>query len=231
MRSNSIDHSAAFFDVDGTLTSERVWHGMLEYFQHRGLRQGTHLLYVGLHYPTYIFRKLGMISEATFRRPWAANMAWYLRGYTPKDCEPIWDWIVNRYLNSAWRNDILKILREHINAGSPVVLVSSGPRPMIKQIAIELGSSHAVGTELETKNGRYTGRSIKPICIDHYKASMAQKYLKDQGIVVNLKESYAYADSTSDLQMLEMVGNPVAVYPDNGLRKIAIERNWRIIPE
>lgn len=61
MHSNSIESAAAFFDVDGTLTSERVWKGMLEYFQLRGLRRGTHFLYVGLHYPTYIFRKLGMI--------------------------------------------------------------------------------------------------------------------------------------------------------------------------
>jgi phosphoserine phosphatase len=47
---------------------------------------------------------------------------------------------------------------------------------------------------------------------------------------VDLAESYAYADSTSDLHLLEMVGHPVATYPDDGLRPIALERGWQIFP-
>ncbi len=32
---------------------------------------------------------------------------------------------------------------------------------------------------------------------------------------IDLSESYAYSDSESDLPMLELVGNPVAVNPDS----------------
>lgn len=32
---------AAFFDVDGTLTKNRVWQGLREYFKTRGLRRWT----------------------------------------------------------------------------------------------------------------------------------------------------------------------------------------------
>ena len=46
---------------------------------------------------------------------------------------------------------------------------------------------------------------------------------------VNLAESCAYADSISDLGLLELVGIPVAVCPDNGLGEIAKQRGWRII--
>ena len=41
--------------------------------------------------------------------------------------------------------------------------------------------------------------------------------------------SCAYADSISDLGLLEMVGTPVAVCPDSGLRQIAVERGWRVM--
>lgn len=34
--------TAAFFDVDGTLTSERVWRGVLEYYRRRGGRKWTY---------------------------------------------------------------------------------------------------------------------------------------------------------------------------------------------
>ena len=223
--------SAAFFDVDGTLTKERVWRGMLEYFKMNGMKRGTHYAYLLLHYPTYILYKARLISEVTFRKPWAANMAWYLRGYQPKECDPIWDWIVTVFMHGNWRDDVLSILHANLNQNNPVVLVSSGPIPIIARIAKHFGCEHAVGTNLEIKDGRYTGRSLRPICIDTYKASMAKEYLARIGIQIDYQNSTAYADSTTDLSMLEMVGHPTAVYPNSGLREIATRRDWRLFPE
>jgi fatty acyl-CoA reductase len=45
---------------------------------------------------------------------------------------------------------------------------------------------------------------------------------------VDLHRSYAYADSISDLPMLEAVGNPVAVNPDRRLAAAARSRGWQI---
>jgi phosphoserine phosphatase len=45
---------------------------------------------------------------------------------------------------------------------------------------------------------------------------------------LDLSRSYAYADSISDLPMLEAVGNPVVVNPDGRLQKAAKERGWQI---
>ena len=39
----------------------------------------------------------------------------------------------------------------------------------------------------------------------------------------------AYSDDTSDLPMLEAVGEPVATNPKPALRRIAAERNWQIL--
>ena len=231
--SDNLEHAsstAAFFDVDGTLTSVRVWKGMLNYFQERDLKKVTHRLYMLSHYPTYILRKLGLMSEAAFRRPWAADMAWYFRDETPEDCQAIWDWITDNYLPGNWRDDVREILESHLAAGDVVVLVSSGPLPLTHHIAHHLGADHAVGTDLEIRDGRYTGRSLRPICIDTYKASMAQDYLQKNSFNIDLTGSHSYADSTSDLPILEMVGHPVAVYPDGDLLNIAITREWKILP-
>jgi phosphoserine phosphatase len=46
---------------------------------------------------------------------------------------------------------------------------------------------------------------------------------------VDYEASCAYADSISDMSILEIVGHPVAVVPDAGLKEIAAERNWRVI--
>ena len=46
---------------------------------------------------------------------------------------------------------------------------------------------------------------------------------------IDLGASWAYSDSYSDLPFLEAVGNPVAVNPDRGLRRIAAERGWPVL--
>lgn len=222
---------AAFFDVDGTLTFERTWRGLLDYFQRNHLRQGTLLTFKAVHYPLYFMHKLHLISESAFRAPWAANLAWFVRGYSAEEADKVWNWNVEHFIQRFWRQDMLKVLAEHQQAGDLVMLVSSGPQPMMKTIARALGVEHAIGTRFEMQAGRYTGRSLKPVCIDQYKAILAKEYLQDLGILVDYDSSYAYADSTSDLSLLEMAGNPVAVYPGEQLKEIATNRGWQIIPD
>ena len=222
---------AAFFDVDGTLTSEHAWKGLMAYFRERGLRRGTHLVYTATHTPLYFLRRLKLISESAFRAPWAAHLSWFLRGFTVQQADDLWSWTVQAFLSQYWRTDTRARLDQHRNSGDLVVLVSSGPQPMIEHIAKELGAQYAVGTRYEIREGLYTGRSLKPVCIDQYKASMTKELLASQGLDVNLEGSFAYADSVADLSLLELVGHPVAVYPEPGLRSIAEERGWCIFPD
>ena len=219
----------AFFDVDGTLTKGRTWTGFLKYFQENKIRRVTHLIYIGYHFPLYFMRKLGLITESKFRGPWAANMAWYVRGYTLERSQEIWNYTVD-YLSEFWREDTISILKRHQDEGDIVVLVSSGPLPLLQAVGRHLGVAHVIGTRFEVKDDLYTGRSLKPTCIDVYKASMTIEYLSNNGIQVNYGSSKAYADSVADLAMLEMVSDPVAVYPDENLRQIALRRGWQIYP-
>jgi len=171
-----------------------------------------------------------LISESSFRAPWAAHLAWYLRGYTRAQAQKVWEWIVSEFLVHHWHADSRALIDEHLAAGDLVMLVSSGPLPLIQRIALELEVEHAIGTDFEIHNGRYTGRSLDPICIDEYKASLTQAYLHEKMLEVDLDKSYAYADSTADLQLLEMVAHSVAVYPDDNLRQIALQRGWKVFP-
>jgi len=221
---------AAFFDIDGTLTSEHAWKGMLDYFQRHNLRRGTHLAYMAVHYPLYFLRRLNLISEGAFRSPWAAHLAWYLRGFTLQQADNLWNWTVEMHLNQHWRPDTRALLDQHRNSGDVVMLVSSGPQSMIERIAHELGAQYGIGTRLEVRNGRYTGRSLKPVCIDQYKALMAKELIRSRGLEIDLEASFAYADSVADLSLLELVGHPVAVHPDPELRAIAEGLGWRTIP-
>ena len=50
------------------------------------------------------------------------------------------------------------------------------------------------------------------------------RYAASEGL--DLEQSVAYADSASDLPMLEAVGHPVAVNPEVKLATIARRRGW-----
>ncbi|WP_438887483.1 HAD family hydrolase, partial [Bacillus cereus group sp. BC307] len=54
-----------------------------------------------------------------------------------------------------------------------------------------------------------------------------QAWLEAQDITMD--GAWFYSDSHYDLPLLEVVDNPVAVDPDDTLRQVAAERNWRIM--
>jgi phosphoserine phosphatase len=58
------------------------------------------------------------------------------------------------------------------------------------------------------------------------RAQVLADYCAAEGL--RLDESIAYADSSSDLPMLECVGFPVAVNPETRLAAIARKRGWLV---
>ncbi len=222
---------AAFFDINGTLTTMRVWQGLMEYFTTHKVRLTTHIFFNLYHYSLYGLHKLGLVSQTNFRVSWALHMAWYLRGWSLARADEVWDWTVTNRLAGQWLPEVRAILGQHRAAGDIVMLVSGGPLPFVQRIAQEIGVEHAVGTEYVVRDGHYTGRAIDPPCLGANKALLAQKRLQELGLQVDFSASYAYADAISDLPLLEMVGNPFPVYPDDALRAVAVERGWKIFPE
>ncbi len=199
---------AAFFDVDGTLTSERVWRGVIEYFRRRGLRQWTYRLFWAYHMPLFMLHKAHLLSQSVLRSPWAAHLAWFLRGYSEEQAKPIWDWVVQEYMHPFWRADAMEIIMQHRHNGDLVAFVSGGPTPLVERIGKELGADLAIGTQPALRDGRYTGGIAGPVCIDAQKATLARQALQQRGLEVDLAASTAYADGGTDLALLEMVGHP-----------------------
>ena len=61
------------------------------------------------------------------------------------------------------------------------------------------------------------------------KVDRINEFLNGTGAGIDLKLSYFYSDSIMDLPVMELVGNPVAVYPDEILAEKAKSLNWPII--
>lgn len=221
--------TAAFFDVDGTLTTERVWRGVLDYYKLHGQRRWTTALFWAYHMPLFILYKARLLSQSAFRKPWAAHLMWFLRGDTPEQAQPVWDWVASEYLGKVWRPEGLALIKEHKTKGDLVLLVSAGPTPLTESIARQLGADLAVGTKPALRAGRYTGGVNGEVCLDENKAALTRAALQARGTDIDWANSSAYADGVTDLELLEMAGHPVAFFPDEHLKPIAQARGWKIV--
>lgn len=148
-----------------------------------------------------------------------------------EQAQKMWDWVMETQTKNQWRDDILDILKEHKKNGDVVFLVSGGPVGLLERIAEEIGADYAIGTQHEIMDGIYTGKPAGDACQGENKARFAHEKIEELSLNIDLEESFAYADSLADAAILGMVGNPVAVYPDDELKALAGERGWKIIGE
>ena len=119
----------------------------------------------------------------------------------------------------------LRRVREHRALGHRTVLITgaldfvvAGLKPLFDEI---------VAAEMSVRpDGTYSGelRTVPPT--GETRAQVLADYCKAEGL--RLEESIAYADSTSDLPLLECVGFPVAVNPETRLAAIARKRGWLV---
>ena len=118
----------------------------------------------------------------------------------------------------------IRRVREHRARGHRTVLITGALdlvveplRPLFDDI---------VAASLDHVDGRYTGtlRNVPPT--GETRAQVLREYAEAEGL--SLDQSVAYADSTSDLPLLEAVGFPVAVNPETKLAALARRRGWLV---
>ena len=95
-------------------------------------------------------------------------------------------------------------IREHRAAGHRTVMITAAAEPFVRPFAPLFDI--LIGAELEERDGRYTGFMSQPPLVGEARAAWLKRYATENDI--DLRYSYAYADSYSDLPLLRAVGNP-----------------------
>ncbi len=125
------------------------------------------------------------------------------------------------------RPEARALLDQHHAAGRETWIVSASPIELVEPLAIALGMTGGIGTKGEVDNGVYTGRLDGPFCYGEGKAEAITALATERGI--DLTNSWSYSDSMSDLPMMEIVGNAVAVNPDAELATLSRSRGWPVV--
>jgi len=123
---------------------------------------------------------------------------------------------------------ILRVLHEHYEAGDTLLLASATNTILVNRIGARLDFKNIIGTDPEIKNGSITGKILGDPAIGDGKLKKVVSWMQDNG-KLDFRETTFYSDSINDLPLLESVEKPIAVNPDDSLRKESILRGWEII--
>jgi fatty acyl-CoA reductase len=211
---------AAIFDVDGTIVGSNVV-SYYAWLKMRELPPVVRPLWVAAFLPKIpYYWALDKVSRAHFNRAFYKNYA----GWKPTRAKHLGQESFPGFTLSRIYPDALACLRKHKQMGHRVVLLS-GALDFLLDPLKDLADD-VLCASLQEENGSYTGELSGAPVAGEARARMLASYARRRG--VDLRRSYAYADSISDLPMLEAVGNPVAVNPDRRLAAAAKSREWKI---
>lgn len=124
-------------------------------------------------------------------------------------------------------DDLTDALLNEAKSADKVLIASGSHDFLVKGFAEYFDIESSIGTPVEIKNDIFTGSlSGEPTFSDgKVKAVKNWCFTND----LKIEDSIFYSDSINDLPMLEACGEPIVVNPDDNLRKIAIDRSYKIL--
>lgn len=214
---------AAFFDIDGTLIKCQSQHVLTEVMIKENTLTPSQILSI---YTWFLLYRLGFVSDSTNLRKKVYQAFTYL---SKEGMDHIFQKTGEQITKNALRLSIKDAVEEHQRKQDLVFGISGSISNLCMPICEKFGIREFYATTLNYANGRYTGSWEGVIFEGQIKAHFVRKLSERRSI--DLSESFAYADSCSDLPLLEIVGHPVVVCPDWKLRKIAIVKGWTILKD
>jgi HAD superfamily hydrolase (TIGR01490 family) len=125
------------------------------------------------------------------------------------------------------RPQLTQRIEYHRLHGFTILLVTATVSLLAKPIASLLGIEHLICTIAGMQDGKPVGGLVDLPALGQEKVTKVRTWIKSQP--VTLEGSWGYSDSYTDLPILQLVQNPVAVSPDEKLREHAMENGWQII--
>jgi len=130
-----------------------------------------------------------------------------------------------RKLRAHLLADALARVEEHRAAGHHTVLVTGGV-DLLAEVAAPW-FDEVVASGLHERDGVLTGYLAAPPIVGEARAAWLRGYAASGGF--DLTKSYGYGDSQADTSWLRLLGNPVAVNPDQRLYGYARSRRWDVV--
>jgi phosphoserine phosphatase/nucleoside-diphosphate-sugar epimerase len=216
----SPDRTLAVFDLENTLLASNVVESY-SWLASRRMETGQRVRFVAR-----------MLSEAPSllaldRRDRGDFLRHFYRRYEGAPADRLradaWELFSDLLLEKAFPEGLRRV-REHRRLGHRTVLLTGALDFVIEPLRPLFDD--VVSATLDERDGRLTGELLAVPPTGEARALLLVQNADANDLV--LSDAVAYADSASDLPMLESVGFPVAVNPEPKLATIARRRGWHV---
>lgn len=216
-------HSAAFYDVDGTLIKTNIVHAFAFYAsRHASLSESARrTIQTALSIP--VFWAADKLSRKWFNEIFYQSY----KGQSEDRLVTLADELFEDVIKPNIYPRAKALIEESRRAGVRQVLISGALDFTMKPLADYFGVDDLIANSLEFVDTYATGKLRKPFVAGATKADIMRAYAKKHDI--DLAESWAYSDSFSDYPMLAVVGHPTACNPDFRLRSLARSYDWPVL--
>ncbi|MHB2027679.1 MAG: HAD family hydrolase [Acidimicrobiales bacterium] len=214
---------AAFFDLDKTVIAKASIVALGPELHARGLLHRRTLIRAGVGQLWFQRfgadeRRLEKVREMVLK---------ITRGWDREEVRTMVKETISEVIEPLIYAEALELIDFHLTEGHEVYLVSSAPEEIVQPFAELLGISGAISSTASINDdGKFTGE-MEFFAQGENKAIAIRELAARRGI--DLKESFAYSDSETDVPMLGAVGHPYAVNADRQLSKIAHENEWPLL--
>ena len=206
-------------DMMGTLTTGSPVLGLVDWVRNNQSKRQAQLYMLSIA-PSYFIAKRGWIDWQKWGQDLMIKSLKMVKNATPEKMKLVGEWAVEHDLWRKRREDVITRLTNHKAQGAQVYIASSVVEPLIEPFAQRIGAQ-TIGTPVQYRNGR-VGLA----------GELAASEKKIEQVLNRLGVSrvdFAYGDTIMDVPLLEHADHPVAVYPDEKLKKYAIGHHWEIM--
>lgn len=215
--------AAAFFDIDNTIVR-----GASLFHLARGLAKRKFFTFGDVSsfaWKQAKFRVAGREDTDDIASVIDAALS-FVAGHSVDEVVSLGDEIFDERIEEKLYAQTIALTRTHLSAGQRVWLVSAAPVEMASLIARKLELTGALGTISEIVDGKYTGKLAGAPLHGPAKAEAVRALADRENL--DLALCAAYSDSSNDIPMLSLVGQPVAINPDAALRRHARAMGWHV---
>ncbi len=209
-------------DLEGTLTTGSSWRGLRSYFR-ENYRSWEYDLFFLKWLPIFPIVKIGLMSRREVMSRWMQDEIRLFTGASSEQINAMASWIVEHVMWPKRRMEVLDEIEHHRRNGAQIALVSSAYQPIVAEFAKRLDAI-PIGSPLIFHGGKLVGVRL-PINSYEHKSKNIRDHIGEKPI------SLALGDTASDIPMMEMGVEPVAVFPDKYLRMYAASQGWRILDD
>lgn len=211
----------ALFDLDNTLLGGDSDHAWGQFIVTKGLvEEESYAAENDRFYEDYLRGDLDSVAYQQFSMKPLADKALAMMAELHKE-------FFASCIESMWLPKAEALIEKHRKQGHRLVVITATNRFVVAPIVEKFGIADLICSEIEIVDDHYTGNLVDEPCMGQGKVSKLNRWMASEN--ENLDGAFFYSDSHNDLPLLSVTPNPVAVDPDENLRKIANRENWPII--